>query len=282
MKPKTIIIGAAGQVGRVLFIALCKQYDILEHDRNLKRNKKGEMKEITVKPEGNEGLIMHICIPYSDDFIGIVKRYNEVYKPKLIIIHSTLKVGTTIKLVNDKVPCVHSPIIYDDEQLHTSVFFNKMIGYDLPELGLMAHEHLRPCFNTSLINGTYQTELADCLLGLYHLTCRAVTFEMGVIFKILKLDYSVMMELIGNNNSGYASFQKYNHFLQNMVPILNKEDYRLKLINLLPENLTSDFFKLAVKSYGLEKESAEKIKHKDEKKENEKPTEIQESGTGSK
>jgi len=49
--------------------------------------------------------IMHICFPYSNEFISEVKRYQELFKPKYTVIHSSVPVGTSKKL-----NAFHSPI----------------------------------------------------------------------------------------------------------------------------------------------------------------------------
>jgi len=48
---------------------------------------------------------LHICFPYSDGFVGFVKAYIETFKPSLIVVHSSVPVGTC-----DKEGWVHSPI----------------------------------------------------------------------------------------------------------------------------------------------------------------------------
>ena len=56
--------------------------------------------------------IMHICIPYTDKFIDIVRDYANEYKPDLIIIHTTCAIGTT-RLLNDNlldIPVVHASV----------------------------------------------------------------------------------------------------------------------------------------------------------------------------
>lgn len=51
---------------------------------------------------------MHICIPYSDRFVEIVKDYRKnTVQPKHTIIHSTVPIGTTRKIEG----AVHSPIL---------------------------------------------------------------------------------------------------------------------------------------------------------------------------
>jgi len=48
---------------------------------------------------------MHICFPYSEDFIEQVKAYQLRFKPRLTIIHSTVPVGTS-----ERLNVVHSPV----------------------------------------------------------------------------------------------------------------------------------------------------------------------------
>lgn len=52
---------------------------------------------------------MHVCIRYSKDFVGIIKKYEEQYSPKFIIIHSTIAVGTMNKFENLKY--YHAPVM---------------------------------------------------------------------------------------------------------------------------------------------------------------------------
>jgi len=49
--------------------------------------------------------IIHICFPYSKRFVSTVRKYQSKYKPKYTVIHSTVPVGTSIKL-----NAIHSPI----------------------------------------------------------------------------------------------------------------------------------------------------------------------------
>jgi UDP-N-acetyl-D-mannosaminuronate dehydrogenase len=49
--------------------------------------------------------VLHICFPYSEGFTGSVKAYMLEWKPTLVIVHSSVPVGTC-----DKEGWVHSPI----------------------------------------------------------------------------------------------------------------------------------------------------------------------------
>lgn len=49
--------------------------------------------------------VLHICFPYSEDFVSQVKDYQQIYKPNHTIIYSTVAIGTTYKC-----RAVHSPV----------------------------------------------------------------------------------------------------------------------------------------------------------------------------
>jgi UDP-N-acetyl-D-mannosaminuronate dehydrogenase len=51
--------------------------------------------------------MLHICIPYSETFVEVVKDYIEEYKPKHTIIYSSVPVGTT-RQIGENV--AHSPV----------------------------------------------------------------------------------------------------------------------------------------------------------------------------
>lgn len=273
---KCLIVGI-GQVGKVIFEALKKEYELFEHDIELVKKRRGknyQMVEVQTPPEKCQNAYMHICIPFSENFISIVKQYHKAYDPKLILIHSCVSPGTTFELFKVGLPIVHSPTIFDDNNFSSLQSFRKIIGYDKPELALMAESHMRKCFNTALVDKSVSTELADLLFNLYFMACRAITFEMSTIFSNIGLDYKVLMELIHYNNTGYLSLNKYYMQLHNMLPDLNKEDFRTRLLDLLPKELQSLFFKLSMKSYGLELE--ERNKNKETK--NAEPKKVHEQG----
>lgn len=48
---------------------------------------------------------LHICFPYSSMFSREVERYRDFFKARLVIVHSTVPVGTC-----DKLYAVHSPV----------------------------------------------------------------------------------------------------------------------------------------------------------------------------
>lgn len=121
---KDIIIGA-GSVGQALEKILKTKYDI-DIFNIVKENKSINVKKYRV---------MHICFPYDENFIKEVKRYLKLFKPKVVIIHSTIKVGTTQEIIKETrlKTIVHSPIRGQHNNLTYSIkLFSKFIGVDNP------------------------------------------------------------------------------------------------------------------------------------------------------
>jgi len=91
---KHLVVGF-GDVGRGL-------YEILQE------NKK---EVVTIDKDNNlEGKfdVLHICFPYSAQFIDYIHDYIAKYNPSLVIIHSTVAPGTTENIRFIKT--VHSPV----------------------------------------------------------------------------------------------------------------------------------------------------------------------------
>ena len=51
--------------------------------------------------------VLHVAYPYGPDFVKSVRGYAEAFQPGLVIVHSTVPVGTTRQLGRD---AVHSPV----------------------------------------------------------------------------------------------------------------------------------------------------------------------------
>lgn len=94
------------------------------------------------RDDGLEGVeILNICIPWNDNFIGIVKKEIKKIKPKLTIIHSTVTPGTTKKIGG---MVVHSPVRGIHPNLYEGIkIFVKYIGADNKKAGEMAQKHLK-------------------------------------------------------------------------------------------------------------------------------------------
>lgn len=107
---KGLIIGA-GQIGTALYKALKDFYPTRIRDKN------EEIEELFD--------ILHICFPYSKDFIEDVKDYQEIYRARYTVIHSTVPVG-----VSRQCQAFHSPVRGKHPHLEKSL--KKFVKYLAP------------------------------------------------------------------------------------------------------------------------------------------------------
>lgn len=84
-----LIIGM-GEVGRGLYAVLQEAHTL----------------DLNAAPPLEQYDVLHICFPYSKTFVRTVKAYAKRFKPDLIVIHSTVALGTTAKILK----AVHSPV----------------------------------------------------------------------------------------------------------------------------------------------------------------------------
>lgn len=92
MESKHLIIGA-GEIGRSVYEVLKDVADV-------------SIRDIDSDIVGQFNYV-HITFPYTDNFVELVRGYEELYSPHTIIVHTTTKIGT-IRNLGEK--AVHVPI----------------------------------------------------------------------------------------------------------------------------------------------------------------------------
>ena len=189
-----------GEVGR----AVAKFY----------RNPK--IKDLRLKKDDKlEGIdVLHICIPWSSNFIKIVKKEIKKIKPKLIIIHSTIAPGTTKKIAQaTKLPVVHSPIRGIHPHLYKGIkTFVKYIGADNKKAGKIAQKHLESWgIKTKIFYPSATTEIGKLLDTTYYGICIAWHGEMKKLCDKLGLDFNkAVTDFNQSYNKGYLKLRKKN------------------------------------------------------------------------
>lgn len=101
--------------------------------------------------------ILHVAIPYTKDFVKIIKSFIKDNNPSLTIIHSTVPIGTTRKIGG---VVVHSPCKGVHPYLYEGIKeFIKYIGTDNKLIGRFAKEHLM-CIGmkVEVLNDSRETE----------------------------------------------------------------------------------------------------------------------------
>lgn len=191
---KTLIVGY-GEIGKSLESVLKKTYDVTSMDINSGADGKYD--------------IMHICFPYTKDFVKEVKKYKKLYKPKYVVIHSTVPIGTS-----QKCKAYYSPVRGIHPHLEKSL--EVFVKYLAPH-----NNELKSYFEATgmQIEQTEQTQTLEAM-KLYCTTIYALNViaekEVWDFCKKHKLDYNIVYtESNKTYNDGYAKlgFPQYTRYM---------------------------------------------------------------------
>lgn len=176
---RSSIIGL-GEVGAGLFAILKNHYDIQWFEKHSDPH------------YGTE--IMHICIPWSEEFYAIVKQYVSVQQPTYLVVHSSVPVRTCEELSKlTGITVFHSPIRGQHPDMTGGILnYVKYVGSDLQDT--VINEQVCAYFEkagikTKLIKGTKTTELAKLLELCRYGTYIAFAKEQEGICKHFGVDY---------------------------------------------------------------------------------------------
>tara|TARA_Y100000310_G_scaffold228308_1_gene230628 strand:+ start:485 stop:1312 length:828 start_codon:yes stop_codon:yes gene_type:complete len=141
--------------------------------------------------------IMHICIPYSERFVEIVKDYAVQYKPKLIIVNSTVRPGTTNKVTQEtNISSVHSPVRGRHPLLKEDLLkFIKFVGGE-KEAVKKAKEHFESIGITVVsLDNTINSEVGKLLSTTYYAMNITVHREFHRLCEEIGADFSQAVSL---------------------------------------------------------------------------------------
>lgn len=182
------------------------------------------------RDDGLKGVeILHICIPWSKNFIKIVKKEIKEIKPKLTIIHSTVAPGTTKKL-SLGLPrglgkmVVHSPIRGMHPKLYKGIkTFVKYIGTDNKKAGELAKKHLKSLgIRTKVFRLSITTEVGKLLSTSYYGLCIAWHGEMKKLCDKYRIDFeNAVTDFNKSYNQGYKKFRRENFMRPVLYPPKN-------------------------------------------------------------
>jgi len=200
IKEKVLVIGL-GEVGRPLFELLVESgcFEVYGYDIN--NEKMREVKQTTLPSEVD---VMHVCIPCfsQDEFVNAVVGYVKQYKPKLVIINSTVPPGTTMD-AHKRCGCLfaHSPVRGVHKSLEHMKWelkrWIKYVGGVDAESAKAARKHLEVLgLKTKVLNSSVETELAK----LFETTCRAWMItcfqEMHRISRFFGADFDGVVDFL--------------------------------------------------------------------------------------
>lgn len=195
----SLVIGA-GEIGKSLFNILDKEYDTYIIDKN----------------EKHFGIVkyLHICFPYSDKFEEYVKEYQEQYKPKFTVIHSTVKVGTSRRL-----NAIFSPCIGIHPHLEESIkTFTKYLSG--PKASEVAQYFRRAGIKVYLTDKQETTELMKQLSTTFYGVMIEYTKEVKRICDETGVPFEFWTLWTDNYNKGYKKLGYPEFTRPNLVPIM--------------------------------------------------------------
>ena len=104
MLKKDVVVGL-GEIGGPILKLISRSTLAIGYDKNLKLVDKIKLK----KYENYETRILHICIPFNNKFQNNILSLFKKFRPKCIVIHSTVSPYTTKKLqANLSIPVIYS------------------------------------------------------------------------------------------------------------------------------------------------------------------------------
>ena len=218
-----------GEIGKAI-------HELYSEDSSIARYRRsGREYQVFVKDlDFDEGIShcdpLHVCIPYSDDFVDQVCECIEKETPKNVLIHSTVQVGTTRKIMEKSglINICHAPVRGVHPNLNEGLkTFLTYLGYDETHHAtrdfiydmklLLASIQIR----TKTVNKFETSELAKLASTSYYGMCIAFHGEINSLCEEMGLSFQ---EVMTDWNEGYnAGYKKLG--MDNVVrPVLNPPD----------------------------------------------------------
>jgi UDP-N-acetyl-D-mannosaminuronate dehydrogenase len=147
-----VAVAGLGEVGRPIFELASKHYDTVGVD-------------VSTPVQQLEGVdFLHVCYPFQiRDFVGETARYVGLFKPAMVIINSTVAVGTTRTIAGETgATVVNSPVRGKHARMLEDLCrYTKFIGAIDPAEGQQAADHFY-CLGlkTKILSSPEATELA--------------------------------------------------------------------------------------------------------------------------
>lgn len=174
MAKENVLILGLGEIGRPIFEIMKASGCFHVYSFDIDRVKMRELgQSVENIPENVD--VMHVCIPCAsqDEFVKTVIAYAEKYKPKLLIIDSTIPPTTTFKIY-EAFGCLlaHAPVYGTHKNLQYMIWemkrWTKIIGGVNPKSAEAASRHLKKAgIKTRILSGPLETELTKLLETIY-------------------------------------------------------------------------------------------------------------------
>ena len=189
-----VLIVGLGEVGSAIYsIVKNAGYKVFGYDLDPTRTI-NKLEEIRTPVD-----VIHVCYPYSRAFIEVTVEYIELFKPKLVLIESTVPPGTTEEIYGKTgVDIVHSPIRGKHPNLEKHLrLWTKWVGPATPEAGRRAKEYYESLgLKVKVAKSPRETELAKLIETTYRALLIAWWQEVHRIAKFFRVDVAEVAEFI--------------------------------------------------------------------------------------
>ena len=202
IKEKVLVVGL-GEVGLPLYELLKECGKFLVYGFDIDEEK---MREVGQSRSGlpSEVDVMHVCIPCfsRDEFVDVVVGYVERFKPKLVIINSTVPPGTTQK-VHGRCDChvAHSPVRGVHKSLEHMKWelkrWTKYVGGADAEATEVSRKHFEKIgLRTKVLKSCAETELAKLFETTYRAWMIVCFQEMHRISRHFGADFDNVVDFL--------------------------------------------------------------------------------------
>ena len=203
-KDKVLVIGL-GEVGKAIFDLVKESGKFEFYGLDLDKTR---MKSLRQKELPNASDVMHICIPCKDQtkFVDIVTSYARRFKPKIIIIDSTIPPGTTMS-VSVRCSCLvaHSPfrgVHESPEHMKWELKrWTKYVGGASLEAGKIADRHFRRLgLKTRVLKSCRETEIAKLFETTYRAWMITCFQEMQRISRYFEASFDEVVDFLADTH----------------------------------------------------------------------------------
>jgi UDP-N-acetyl-D-mannosaminuronate dehydrogenase len=200
---ETVLVVGLGEIGRTLFDLLKENDGFTAYGLDLDKTKMREARQDPSKlPQ--EVDTMHICLPCKDQdkFVATVASYANQFKPKLLIINSTVPPGTTKKTQQTcKCLVAHSPargVHKTPEHMKWEMKrWTKYVGGADAKAAEAACKHFEKLgLKVKTLKSCAETELAKLFETTYRAWMIACFQEMNRISRAFEADFDDVVDFL--------------------------------------------------------------------------------------
>lgn len=173
-----VLVVGLGEIGRPLLGILREAHDAAGRD---------------VEDRPFDGVhVLHLCFPYSTDFVASAARYVSMYEPEVVIVNSTVIPGTTTEIQEKTgVPAVYSPVRGKHARMTDELRrYRKFVAGTSAEAVALVEDHLAAAgITTQRMSSPEALELAKLLETTYFGVLLAWAQEMDRFADAVDADY---------------------------------------------------------------------------------------------